>query len=69
VGLPALLAYFWAGLVVPRRRWPWLYAGLGPGRYAAVMTFTLLMYGVPIKIFLRILLGAKYVLVTPWFNV
>jgi Cytochrome b(C-terminal)/b6/petD len=69
IGLPALVAYFTAGLLVPRWRWPWLYTRLGRTRYAAVMIFTLLMYGVPIKIVLRLLLHVKYVLVTPWFNV
>jgi hypothetical protein len=69
LGLAALAVYFAVGLVLPRRRWPWLYDGLGRGRYYAVMIFTLLMYGVPIKICLRLLLHVKYVLVTPWFNV
>jgi hypothetical protein len=69
VGLPALVAYFAAGLLLPRLRWPWLYTRLGRARYVAVITFTLLMYGVPIKIVLRLLLHVKYVLVTPWFNV
>lgn len=69
VGLPVLVGYFAAGLIVPRRLWPWLYAGLGRSRYAVVMIFALLMYGVPIKIFLRLFLGVKYVLQTPWFNI
>ena len=69
VGLAVLVAYFAAGLTIPRRRWPWLYEKLGGGRYVAVMIFTLLLYGVPIKILLRLVLGVKYVLVTPWFNV
>jgi hypothetical protein len=69
VGLPALVGYFVGGMIIPRRRWPWLYTGLGRSRYIIVMTFTLVMYGVPIKIFLRLLLNVKYVLETPWFNV
>jgi cytochrome b/b6/petD-like protein len=69
LGLPALVAYFAAGLLLPRWRWPWLYAVLGRARYVTVITLTLLMYGVPIKIVLRLLLHVKYVLVTPWFNV
>ena len=69
LGLPALSAYFAAGLLLPRWRWPWLYARLGRARYVTVITLTLLMYGVPIKIVLRLLLHVKYVLVTPWFNV
>ena len=69
LGLPVLVAYFAAGLTLPRRRWPWLYDDLGRRRYVATMIFTLLLYGVPIKILLRLLLHVKYVLVTPWFNV
>ncbi len=69
IGLPALVAYFAAGLMVPQLRWPWLYARLGRARYVGVMLFTLLMYGIPIKILLRLVLHVKYVLVTPWFNV
>jgi hypothetical protein len=69
LGLPALAVYFAAGLALPRRRWPWLYDGLGRRRYVATMIFALLLYGVPIKILLRLVLHVKYVLVTPWFNV
>ncbi|HUI28294.1 MAG TPA: hypothetical protein VL403_19595 [Candidatus Kryptonia bacterium] len=69
VGLPGLVAYFGAGLAIPRRRWPWLYEKLGHTRYAVVIVFTLLLYAVPIKILLRLLLRVRYVLVTPWFNI
>ncbi len=69
LGLPVLAAYFAAGVLIPRRRWPWLYAGLGRSRYLLVVALTLLMYGVPIKVLLRLLFGVKYVLVTPWFSI
>jgi hypothetical protein len=69
LGTPALAAYFALGLWLPRRFWPWLYEGLGRARYVVVMTLTLCLYGVPIKILLRLVLGTKYVLVTPWLNV
>lgn len=69
VGLPGLIAYFAAGFLLPRWRWPWLYARLGRGRYVGVMILTLLMYSVPIKILLRLVLNVKYVLETPWFNI
>jgi hypothetical protein len=69
IGLPALVAYFGLGLLMPKRRWPWLYEQLGRNRYVTAVTFALLMYGVPIKILLRLLLRVKYVLATPWFNV
>jgi hypothetical protein len=69
LGPPVFIAYFAVGLILPRYLWPWLYKGLGRGRYITVMIFTLLLYGVPIKVLLRLLFGVKYVLVTPWFNV
>jgi hypothetical protein len=69
VGLPALVIYFAAGMLLPRRWWPRLYSVLGRNRYIGVMMLTLLMYGVPLKILLRLLARVKYVLVTPWFNI
>lgn len=69
LGLPLLGAYFGVGLWLPTRRWPWLYNGLGRGRYAVVMLFALFMYGIPVKIVLRLFLNVKYVLMTPWFNI
>jgi hypothetical protein len=69
VGLPLLLAYFGLGLWVPTRRWPWLYSGLGRARYVTAMLLALIMYAVPVKIFLRLALRVRYVLITPWFNI
>jgi len=69
LGPPVVVGYFAIGLLLPRRRWPWLYTALGRNRYVGVMVLTLLMYGVPLKILLRLVLRVKYVLVTPWFNV
>jgi hypothetical protein len=69
LGLPVLAVYFGAGLILPKVLWPWLYKGLGRTRYVTVMIFTLIMYAVPIKIILRLFLGVRYVLMTPWFNI
>ena len=69
LGLAGLAAYFAAGLLLARLRWPWLSAALGPVRYVAVVGFTLLMYAIPIKMFLRLVWHVRYVLETPWFNV
>lgn len=69
VGVPALLAYFGLGLALPQRLWPRLRSRLGNARYLVTMTLALLFYGVPIKILLRLCLGVKYVLATPWFNI
>ncbi|HSP98905.1 MAG TPA: hypothetical protein VL049_16910 [Candidatus Dormibacteraeota bacterium] len=68
-GLPLLAVYFGVGLWLPRRRWPRLSERLGRWRYASVILLTLLLYAVPAKILLRLLLGVRYVLVTPWFNI
>jgi hypothetical protein len=69
VGAPALVAYFAGGALLARRRWPWLYAGLGRARYVLVMLLVLTMYALPLKVLLRLVLGVKYVLETPWLNV
>jgi len=69
LGIPALLAYFGLGMTLPKLRWPWLYEKLGVSRYVITMTLVLLFYGIPIKILLRLVLGVKYVLVTPWLNI
>lgn len=69
LGVLGLAVYFTLGLALPRRRWPWLYEGLGGPRYYAVITLALFMYGVPFKIFIRMFLHVKYILVTPWFRI
>ena len=69
LGLPFVVGYFAAGFWIPMRRWPWLYTSLGRARYATVMFFGLSMYAVPVKIFLRLILRVRYVLITPWFNI
>ncbi|MBV8206180.1 MAG: cytochrome C [Acidobacteria bacterium] len=38
-------------------------------QYSTMMFFFLTMMGLPIKMFLRLLLNIKYVWVTPWFNI
>lgn len=69
LGITSLTVYFAGGLLAVRWCFPWLYRGLGGGRYLVVVTLALLMYGIPIKIALRLVLHVRYVLVTPWFNV
>ncbi|GBD96819.1 MAG TPA: hypothetical protein ENG83_08955 [Nitrospirae bacterium] len=68
-GLAGLAAYFGAGLAIPRLISPRFYRKCGFKRYVIVMTSMLLMYAVPIKIFLRLVFNIKYILVTPWFNI
>lgn len=42
---------------------------LGPARFVIVSALLLMMVGVGGKIFLRLVFGVKYVLVTPWFHI
>lgn len=69
VGLLCLSAYFVSGMALPRLLSPDFYRKCGLKRYAIVMISILLMYAVPVKIFLRIALNVQYILVTPWFNI
>ena len=38
-------------------------------QYSIMMFFLLTMFGLPIKMLLRLLFHIKYVWITPWFNV
>ena len=42
---------------------------MGFVRYLIVSQLFLIMMGLPIKMFLRLVLNIKYVWVTPWFNI
>jgi hypothetical protein len=69
-GLAAVMGYLAVGLILPRlTAWGQAFRrGVGATRFHLVLLLLLLMYAVPIKILLRLTLGIKYVLVTPWFN-
>jgi hypothetical protein len=69
LGLISLVVYFGAGIIIPRLISREFYNRCGLTRYVIVMLSLLLMYFVPIKIFLRLVFNIKYVLVTPWFNI
>jgi hypothetical protein len=73
IGGLATLGYFAVGVTLPymylRRRGPKILAALGPQRYFIVAVFLLMMVGLPIKIFLRLLFHIKYIWVTPWLNI
>lgn len=68
-GSAGLLFYFGPGMLLPFLLWKNFYRRFGTLRYLIVMLSLLLMYAVPIKIFLRLVFNIKYVLVTPWFNI
>lgn len=73
IGGLVTLGYFAAGVTLPYvyllRRSPKTLTALGPQRYFIVAVFLLMMVGLPIKIFLRLLFHIKYIWVTPWFNI
>ena len=68
-GLMGLMAYFGLGLSLPRLISRDFFNRRGLTRYTIVMLSILLMYFVPVKIFLRLAFNIRYVLVTPWFNI
>lgn len=69
VGVTGLVAYFGLGIVIPRLIRVGFYGRYGLIRYVLLTTLMLLMFLVPIKIFLRLIFNIKYILVTPWFNI
>ncbi len=73
IGGLATLGYFAVGVTLPylylQRRGSKTLAALGPVRYLIVVGLLLIMIGLPIKIFLRLLFHIKYIWVTPWFNI
>ncbi len=68
-GLFCIILYFGVGLAIPYLTGRTVYDILGLKKYAAFMSLILLIYAVPLKIFLRLAFNIQYVLVTPWFNV
>lgn len=68
-GTAGLALYFGAGLLLPRVICKDFFMKCGTIKYIIVMVSLLLMYFVPIKIFLRLAFDIRYVLITPWFNI
>ncbi|MDP2645363.1 MAG: hypothetical protein Q8P24_10515 [Desulfobacterales bacterium] len=68
-----ILGYFTVGVVLPyiymQRHGGKFLKALGPVRYLIVSGLLLIMIGLPVKIFLRLLFHIKYIWVTPWFNI
>ncbi|MBI5099982.1 MAG: hypothetical protein HZB30_12185 [Nitrospirae bacterium] len=69
IGLISLIIYFGLGMMMPKLIKKDFYKKCGFVRYVIIMLSILLMYFVPVKIFLRLVFNIKYVLVTPWFNI
>ncbi len=73
IGGLATLGYFVVGIALPykylQRRGSKALGALGPMRYLIVVVLWLIMVGLLIKIFLRLVFHIKYIWVTPWFNI
>lgn len=67
------LGYFAVGIILPykylEKQGSKTLAELGILRYLIVVVLYLIMIGLPIKMFLRLVFHIKYILVTPWFNI
>jgi len=68
-GIASTAIYFIAGLGLPAIVKPAFYKTLGLRRYLITLGLTLLMFGVIIKIMLRIFFNVKYILATPYFSI
>lgn len=68
-GIAFLALYAAVGLTLPAVLMKGIYRRMGAVRYFGAFTLVLLMYGVPIKIFLRLAFNIRYILATPWFNI
>ncbi len=68
-GVIVLVLYFGLGLIIPRIMRRNKFGNFSFLKYSIIVLSLLLMYAVPIKIFLRLAFDIKYVLVTPWFNI
>ena len=73
IGGLVTLGYFAVGIIIPfiysQKRGGKFLKELGPIRYLIVVGLLLVMIGLPIKIFLRLIFHIKYIWVTPWFNI
>lgn len=73
IGGLVTLGYFVVGIILPykylKRRGSKTLAALGTLRYLIVVVLFLVMLGLLVKIFLRLLFQIKYIWATPWFNI
>ncbi|MEK6591337.1 MAG: hypothetical protein AABZ11_11745 [Nitrospinota bacterium] len=69
VGIAISAVGFVIGMALPAIMFRDFFKKLGAIKYSLVMVHVLLTLGVVGKIFLRLIFGIKYVIVTPWFNI
>lgn len=68
-GIGFLALYFGLGLALPALTVKGMFKKMGAVRYVTGMFLILLMYGVVVKIILRLAFNVRYILATPWFNI
>ena len=68
-GITFLALYAAIGLTLPALLLKGVFGKMGAARYLPAFTLVLLMYGIPIKIILRLAFNIRYILTTPWFNI
>lgn len=68
-GITFLAVYFGVGLGLPYVLYRETIKKFGMFRYLSTFTMLLLMYGVIVKIILRLAFNVRYILATPWFNI
>jgi hypothetical protein len=68
-GAGLLVLYFGLGLALPALTVKGFYKKMGAVRYFTGMTLVLMMYGVVVKIILRLFFNIRYLVATPWFNI
>ena len=73
IGGLVILGFFAVGTALPykylEKKGSETLSALGLIRYLIVVSLWLVMIGLPIKIFLRLVFHIKYIWVTPWFNI
>lgn len=73
LGGSTVLLYFGLGMILPYNYWKKKHGQflekLGMTRFIIITSLFWIMLGLPIKVFLRLVLNIKYIWVTPWFNI
>ena len=68
IGALFVAAWYSGGILLPRRWAPDVFVKQHPFAYTFLMLIVMTVLLIPLKIVLRIALGLRYILVTPWFN-
>jgi hypothetical protein len=68
-GIGLLALYFGIGLALPALTVKGMFKKMGAARYLMGVTLVLMMYGIVVKIILRLAFNIRYIVATPWFNI